>query len=327
MTAMTLRDAHYRRGMTLIELLVVITILGLLAVTVIPNIANTGGRRNVREAARAVSSFIAAGQSRALGSRGGGGVWIDPLPNSIASGTLSIGAAIDLADADIAAAYSGDSTTSAVTVQATLATTASCAFSGGCNPPSTVNNLIRLQGSPSWFGFTWVSGSSGLISLRPGANQTLANTSWPNSNSALAYEIIGPPTRSTGNTLTLGDGVAIDLMHSSLGGIQSLVRTGTASFQILYDSTGRPYNLCCGGVRIAINDPIFLLVAPIESIQISGTVPAPDGTFGTLAPTDGYWVSIDPRGGIPKVAEVKTSGTSILDQQSLIRSGAAQLGR
>ena len=47
----------------------------------------------------------------------------------------------------------------------------------------------------------------------------------------------------------------------------------------------------------------------------------------SLAPNDGYWVAIDPRGGIPKVAEVYTSGTTIVLQQKYIREGAVQLGR
>ncbi len=314
--------SNNRRGMTLVELLVVITILGLLAVTVLPNISNTGGRRKVREAARAVASFVTAGQSRALGSRGGGGVWIDPLPNMITSGSVSVGAAIDLSDADVGTPYSGDSTNSTVSISSLNAASVTGTFVGGCNPPSTTNNLIRIQGSPSFFTLSSVTGSTGVISLRSNAGQTVANTAWPPNAARLQYEIIGPPTRSPGNTLTLGDGVAIDLLHSWFGSsLQSatVLGSGTTPFQILYDSAGRPQHLCCNGVRLAINDPIYLLVGSIESIQEN---PNP-----TLAPKDAYWVAIDPRGGTPKVAEVNPSGTTIIEQQSFIRSGAVQYGR
>lgn len=320
MTIVQASGSDNRRGMTLVELLVVITILGLLAVTVLPNLNNTGGRRKVREAARAVASFVTAGQSRALGSRGGGGVWIDPLPNMVASGSVSVGAAIDLADADVGAPYSGDSTNSTVSISPLNAASVTGTFVGGCNPPSNANNLIRIQGSPSFFSYLRVTGSTGSISLRSDAGQTVENIAWPANGASLQYEIIGPPTRSTGNSLTLGDGVAIDLMHSWFGNnLQTILGSGTTPFQILYDNTGRPQNLCCNGIRRAINDPIYLLIASIESIQEN---PSP-----ALAPKDAYWVAIDPRGGTPKVAEVNPAGTTIIEQQSFIRTGAVQYGR
>lgn len=316
---MPLAQHHRRLGMTLVELLVVISILGLLAVTVIPNISNTSERRKVREAARSLSSFIAAGQSRALGNRNGGGMWIDPLANPIASGTLSIGISVDLADADVGMSYAGDSTNSKVCLPApSLSTSATVNFTGGCNPPSSTSNLIRLENSPSLFSFTSTSGSTGVITMRSDANQTVENTWWPSANASLSYEIIGPPTRSSVSALTLGDGVAVDLYHSWFGtNLQTFLGSAAASFQILYDSTGKPQYLSCSGARAPINEPIFLLVASIESIQSSGP----------LAPLDGYWVAIDPRGGVPKVAEVNRAGTTIVEQQSFIRSGAVQSGR
>jgi len=309
--------------MTLIELLVVISILGLLAVAVIPNFTNTAGPRKIREAARAVSSFIAGGQSRALGTRAGGGVWIDPLPNTIASGTFSIGAAIDLAEANVADPYAGDTSTSTVTFQGTSGTVS---FTGAnlANLLYSPNYLIRLAGSPTLYKLTptGVSGTSGVVSLRPGnTSQTTANTTWPRPGSAVTYEIFGPPTRSTGDTLTLGNGVAIDVYHSWFQGqsLQSLLGSGTAPFQILFDPTGKPTNFVTNNTRYQINDCLYLLVASIESIQNSGA----------LAPSDGYWVAIDPRGGIPKVAEVYTSSTTstLVGQQKYIREGAVQLGR
>ena len=319
--------SYRHRGMTLIELLVVISILGLLAVAVIPNFTNTAGPRKIREAARAVSSFIAGGQSSALGTRAGGGVWIDPLPSTIASGTLSIAAAIDLAEANISDPYAGDISTSTLSFTGTSGTVS---FTGA-NLETLLyspNYLIRLGGSPTLYKLfkTDTSGTSGFVRLRDSttASQTTANTTWPRPGSAVTYEIFGPPTRSTGNTLTLGNGVAIDVYHSWFQGksLQSLLSSGTAPFQILFDPTGKPTFFVTNNTRYQINDCVYLLVASIESIQNSGTAAGI-----SLAPNDGYWVAIDPRGGIPKVAEVYTSGTTIVLQQKYIREGAIQQGR
>ena len=145
MSPMSATSHDRRAGMTLIELLVVISILGLLAVTVLPNLSNTGDRRKVREAARAVSGFIAGGQSRALGSRSGGGLWIDPLSNQIASDTLSMVAAIDLAAADVPQPYSGNATTSTITtLNPTTGAQTVATFSEACGPLVSGTNLIRL---------------------------------------------------------------------------------------------------------------------------------------------------------------------------------------
>ena len=315
---------HYRRrGMTLIELLVVISILGLLAVTVLPNLSNNDSRRKVREAAMTISSFIAGGQSRALGSRAGGGVWIDLRPSPIASGPIAAGYAINLADADVPASYAGDSISSSVTFGTASpgASTAAVTFTGGCTPPSGSNNLIRLGNAPALFTLSTVSGSTATVSMRSSANQTASNTSWPRPNSPMTYEIIGPPTRASGNTLTLGNAVAIDLYHSWFQGqsLQAVLGSGTTPFQILFDSTGRPQYVACNGSRQPINNSLYLLVASIESIESTGT-----SSNSALAPKDGYWVAIEPRGGIPKVTEVYTSGTSLVDQQKYIREGAVR---
>ena len=327
MIHMSAIQVHRRRGMTLVELLVVISILGLLAVAVLPNLSNTSDRRKVREAARAVSSFIAGGQSRALGSRSGGGIWIDPLPNPISSDTLSMIAIIDLAEADVPQPYSGNATTSTITaLNPTTGSQTVATFSEACGPLASGTNLIRLGVSKTAFLLTTATGAmftTGTITMQGtgSLNQTVYNSAWPKvPTSGIPYTIIGRPTRSTGSTLTLGDGVAIDISHSWYRGASLQNMVGSAAFQVLFDATGRPQSLASNGTRALFNDTLFLLVASIESMQTTGT-------SANRAPDGSYWVAIDPMGGIPRVAEVYVSGTSMVDQQRYIRQGAVQQGR
>ena len=312
--------------MTLVELLVVVLILGLLAVTVLPNLADTGEDRRLREGVRSVSSFVASCQGRSLEQPAGGGLWIEVLPNPMGSSSI----ALDLAGANIASAYSGDTTNSGLTGLSSTgggwlgqATSANATFTD-VNPPSSAPYLIRFRGSSSWFDFTPSSVTAGLVSMRSSAGQTSANTAWPSASPAnpVSYEILGAPTRDSAASLTLIERVAIDLTNSTLGAQPLLGGVACDQIVIVFDKTGRPVQLIRvpssgSTLRDAIQDPVFLLVAAIESIQEGKSLTDPRST----------WIAIDPRGGIPRVAEMNTSGSNIIQKQSYVRSGAFQSGR
>ena len=88
---------------------------------------------------------------------------------------------------------------------------------------------------------------------------------------------------------------------------------------VVYDTAAKPAYLIRDDAakREPLQEPIFLLVADIESIQ--------NGT--SLTKPGGFWVAIDPRGGIPRIGEVNTTATSVFDKQSVIRQGLLQYGR
>ena len=306
------RVHHYRRGMTLIELLVVIAILGLLSVAVLPNLTNTSGARKVRETVRGVSSFMAGAQTRALQSRSGAGIWIDILPNQMGSNW----AAIDLAVANVAYPYAGDTTTSTLTsLSSGVASTVTATFSDTCLPPTSSSYLIRFQGSQTWFKF---DPTTTQISLRPELGQTTANTVWP--TPPVSYEVVGCPTKDASTALTLGNGVAIDLTNSFVGTTPILQSISSPTrLMVVYDSGAKPAYVIRdnAATREPLREPIFLLVADIESIQ--------NGT--SLTKPGGFWVAIDPRGGIPRVGEVNTAGPTVIEKQSVVRQGLMQYGR
>jgi prepilin-type N-terminal cleavage/methylation domain-containing protein len=298
--------------MTLIELLVVIAILGLLSVAVLPNLTNTSGARKVRETVRGVSSFMAGAQTRALQSRSGAGIWIDILPNQMGSNW----AAIDLAVANVADPYAGDTTASKITaLSSTVASTVAATFSDTCLPPTSSSYLLRFQGGQTWFKF---DPTTSQISLRPELGQTTANTAWP--TPPVSYEVVGCPTKDASTSLTVGNGVALDLTNSFVGTTPILQSISSPTrLMVVYDSGAKPSYVILdnAATREPLREPIFLLVADIESIQ--------NGT--SLTKPGGFWVAIDPRGGIPRVGEVNTAGATVIEKQSVVRQGLMQYGR
>jgi hypothetical protein len=259
---------------------------------------------------------MAGAQTRALQSRSGAGIWIDILPNQMGSNW----AAIDLAVANVADPYAGDTTTSKITsLSSGVASTVTATFSDTCLPPTSSSYLIRFQGSQTWFKF---DPTTTQISLRPELGQTTANTVWP--TPPASYEVVGCPTKDASTALTLGNGVAIDLTNSFVGTtpiLPLLPRTFTSKLRLMvvYDTGAKPAYMICddAATREPLREPIFLLVADIESIQ--------NGT--SLTKPGGFWVAIDPRGGIPRVGEVNTAGATVIQKQSVVRQGLMQFGR
>ena len=291
--------------MTLVELLVVVAILGLLSVVVLPNLSNPGDARKAREAARAVSGFIANVQSRSIGTRGGAGLWIEPLQNPIpdSAGTQHV-VAIDLFAAQIPEPYAGEALNSTVTVVPNGSSAALSFQNGFILPPalqSSLNMAIRFANTPALFRLNSTSGNWNAT-MDASRNQTPSSTPWPIADvNGVGYEVFLPATKDPAVSLTLGNGMAIDLTWTALGSLGP--PTNQDPSQLLYDPSGRPVSVVRSlGQSEPIVDPVCLLVAPLEMIQ--------DGTCFTKP--GAYWVAIDPRGGAPRVAEVILNAADVL---------------
>ena len=339
---MLAHSPYQRRGMTLVELMVVVLILGLLAVTVLPNLANSADSRKIREAARAVSSFVAASQSQAISGRSGGGIRIDVLGSPMGSND----AALDVGMVMIPQPYCGDDPGSVVTVvpDSSDSSMAVLTFTGGFSdsPLKDAENewlrylRIRFGGSRIEFmfkptlGTVYMQDGIGLSNL-PDLNQTIDNTSWP--QGAVSYEITAGPLRNGNASLTLGDGVAIDMTYSYIGTNPIFVLNSSvdidSAVHVLFDSAGVPTSWISDGLKKPFSETLFLLINSVEAIQNNTSLTEPGG----------YWVAIDPRGGVPKVAEVKPQAApvewvdtpeilkKIRDSQEYIRKGLLQTGR
>jgi type II secretory pathway pseudopilin PulG len=309
--------------MTLVELLVVVAILGLLSVVVLPNLSNPGDARKAREAARAVSGFIANAQSRSIGARGGGGLWLEPLQNVITdSAGMQHVVAIDLFAAQIPEPYAGEALNSNVVVNPN-GLLATLKFQNGFQLPTSLQNSqnlsIRFANWPTSFRLTSlnVSAGSGVATMDPTRNQTSYSTPWPVADvNGIAYELFLPATKEPAVSLTLGSGMAVDLSWTQLVSLGPPPKVDPC--QVLFDSSGRPSSIVPSARQSEpMVDPVCLLVAPLEMIQENTCFTKPGA----------YWVAIDPRGGVPRVGEVVLNAADVIASQQYVRQSTFQEGR
>jgi type II secretory pathway pseudopilin PulG len=317
--------------MSLVELLVVVAILGMLAVTVLPNLSNTAEARRSREAARMVSSFIAKAQSRALGNPEWSGFMV------VASSSTSF-AAVDFALADVPPVYRGDMVPALLTITGSVSpavwratgTQSELVQSGSNGAAVQEYDLIRFDGRGPWYEIhrrtdTFVdfrirgdlTGGAATADMEmSGMNRS--NTPWPPQEARLAFEVLRQPVQA-GSPLTLPDGRAIDLFWSGYGPPQANSMAAYQQFtqagsrvSALFDGTGRLRRIFITTPSAmnhrSVTGPVFLLVGRAE--RATGDVNAPsalvandDTTGANWQYPDSWWIAIDPMTGVAKSAE------------------------
>jgi len=229
----SLKPEARRAGMTLVELLVVVAILGLLAVTIIPNLANTAESRRTREAARTLQSFLAKSHSRAIGRPRWSGFLMQPIPGSYGCSDIFL--------ADVPEPYRGD------TVDATLQISASSAATRTLSAPTdsaiaSLNDpalgfgggdLIRFNNTNPFFQIAMTSNAIQATSVRiwhrgmtadtvsgEMAGYEPRNTPWPASDTELTFEILRK-AQASGVPMTISENRQIDLRWSGFGPLQT----------------------------------------------------------------------------------------------------------
>lgn len=317
------RTHHRRAGMTLVELLVVVAIIGLLAVTVLPNVASTTENRRSREAARVASTFVARAQARAIGRPEWAGVsFVRPPTNPNAT------FAIDLFQSSVPQVYRGESLASTVTIPFDLADptttglTRRVSWSDPIPPARNVvpGDLIRFDGAGPWYELGTNAMTVMLRSNSTGdrTGQTDRNTPWPTVGVGHAFEILRQPVRS-GQAFTIPDGRCIDLAWSGYGNSnfqRFLDSPGVvlSAITVLFDATGRVRQLFTednsGSRRETFTGPVYLLVGRVDRAANDPWAPSSfDGQDDTKGFNwqygDSYWIGIDPASGIVKTAECR----------------------
>lgn len=344
------RMPDHRDGMTLIELLVVVAILGLLAVTVLPNLANTAEARRSREASRVVSSFIAKSQSRAIGRSEWSGCTFVPVGTT---GTQGF-AVLDMFLADVPARYRGETTDAAVKMSGTFPNRrVMTATAGGLTGAAARNvsrfDLIRFDGRGPWYELTDPPGATTLeIRLLGYEDSDLAedlgyvarNTPWPADTQPHTFEILRRPVPA-GSPLSLAGGRAIDLFWSGfgpplVGSMVTYVRFTTPGqpISLLFDGSGRlrqilgPASAATGSPRWVPTGPVFILVGRADRAgQASATLnPADDSVGANWQYSDSFWIGVDVVSGVCKTAECRPNASDVIDSQLFIRQALLKGG-
>lgn len=317
----TLRQAA--RGLTLVELLVVVAILGLLTVTVIPNIAGSLDRRRIRDAAGNLSGFAARAQSRGMSAADPRGFLIQPLATNTA-------AAIDFYFADTPAAYAGDLTSSRAIVSnvnmsgstadvtfTDLSTTSTVAALSFCRP----GDSIQFGGHGPYFHFDPTNlATTGVATVKmlDALSQSPYNTRFPPPG-PLPFRIRRQPTRASTGILQIENNAAVDLYWSAIGSdlLSNKITAATQPIIILYDVAGRPEQIVhSGGTRGRIVAPVYLLVGLAElcgnawdpAVTAAGSTANQENRTGAnWQYADSYWVVIDNKTGLTRTAPVTAS--------------------
>lgn len=313
--------------MTLVELLVVVAILGLLAVTVLPNFSATQESRQAREAAQIFSAFVSQAQARSYGSSAPQGFTITPLSaTGYAATDLSLVRSVD--------PYRGDSVNARllVTVSGTIAT-------GTTSNPADLATLsgtivhrgdrIRFNNTPPTYLITGaVTGPSVPFSFRAAnGNSNANNTPWPIQGIPLAFEIFRRPI-AFGIPTSLPYGRAVDLRWSgvldSSGVFHEFFTTPPVTeVAILFTSNGAVEEVTVGGLQLPHRGRILLLLGRADRAgQPMATLNPDDDSVGAnWQYSNSFWLSLDPGKGNSKITECGaiTTGTTVIDSMEFIR--------
>lgn len=313
------RQHGKKSGLTLIELLVVVTILGLLAVVVLPAFTAGGDKRLLRGAAERLDTHLKQAAARATGKPRGFAVWLD-------AGTGT--AVFDLNFARMPAGTPGNGT---VTMH-------SNPDLARVSPPISGStwSLIRFDMNTAEFKITSDAGDA----IKFASGQNKFNAAFPNSpNNDISYVVYNPPSSPliTSRPTVMPERVCVDLDSSTIGvnlfgdyandGSPELLSTYDR-LAICFDVYGKPNEIWgwsgSTATRIALTPgkPIALLCTlayqsgsdeVLDYTQIKESNPG----AGWQNP-DAFWVVIDPKTGRNLIVENGFEPGSLKDAQEFI---------
>ena len=302
-----------KSGFTLIELLVVVTILGLLAIVVLPALTAGGDKRLLRGAADRLDTHLKHAAARATGKPRGSAVWLD-------AGTGTAVFDLNFARMPTGTPHSGNVSThpnqekfSHIAIVSQMA--------GLDGTPVQNGSVVRFDMVPNEF--RTVSPTN--ITFSDG--DTKYNATFPYTDSGIDYVVYEPPSgpQITSRPTVMPDRVCVDLASSTIGvhnfgdyassGSPDRISNLYDRFAICFDVYGKPNE--AWGWKVSTATPILL--TPGKPIALlctlayqSGKDPEELDTNLTLTDEkpgagyqnpDAFWVVIDPKTGRNLIVE------------------------
>jgi type II secretory pathway pseudopilin PulG len=312
--------------MTLAELLVVVVILGLLSVVVLPVLNGRSGKRQLVDAAEAISVHLGQQASRALGSHSGAAAWYEAETSGSGSGS----AVVALRSGRPRSGVSGSTTVAPLAIPGAATVALACST-------SVLPAPIEFAGIPAVF----TAETTTRIQLADaGTNRNTANLAFPGGQAdptarmSIPYTLRLPPQRRMSSAVGfLNNDTCIDLSGSTIGvhGFSPNVTTMSDAkvVAIEFDRCGRPVAAWqqhsspaatpWERTALAPSTPVALLVglrSQVGAAYVSNSTADEPGV--NWQNPQARWVVVDPRTSLVKVVEIPANAISPEASQAMV---------
>ena len=310
-----------RRGMTLAELLVVVVILGLLSVVVLPVLNGRSGKRQLVDAAEAISVHLGQQASRSLGSQSGAAVWYEAEATGSGSGSAVVALRSGRPRSGVYGSTIVDSQPGSGNADVTLA----------CSK-DVLPAPIEFAGIPAVFTAYKDESHSWIQLVDAGTNRNAANLAFPSKGVAIPYTLRLPPQRRASASVGfLNNDTCIDLSGSTIGvyGFSPTVApmSNAKAVAIEFDTCGRPTAAWrqlatdSSWIRTSLTSttPVAFLVglrSQVGAAYVSNSTTDEPGV--NWQNPQARWVVVDPRTSLVKVVEIPANATSPQASQAMV---------
>jgi len=317
---MNCHPGSLRRGMTLAELLVVVVILGLLSVVVLPALNGRSGKRQLVDAAEAISVHLGQQASRALGSQSGAAAWYE----AEATGSGGGRAVVALRSGRPRSGVSGSTIVDSQPGSGNAVVTLDCSA-------DVLPAPIEFAGIPAVF---TAQTTSRIELVDAGTNRNDANLAFPSKGMSIPYTLRLPPQRRMSSAVGfLNNDTCIDLSGSTIGvhGFSPNVTTMSDAkvVAIEFDRCGRPVAAWqqhsspaatpWERTALAPSTPVALLVglrSQVGAAYVSNSTADEPGV--NWQNPQARWVVVDPRTSLVKVVEIPANAISPQASQAMV---------